>query len=103
MHNSEHYSEDVKIPMGPQHPSLKEPESFLISLRGEKITASSVRLGYNHRGIEKACEDRTYTQGLYQLSGFAVFVRIPTLLVFHRQLKKLPELKFLRVLNTCVP
>ena len=24
-----------------------------------------MRLGYNHRGIEKACEARTYIQGLY--------------------------------------
>ncbi len=56
---------EVHIPIGPQHPSLKEPESFLISLHGEKITAASVRLGYNHRGIEKGCEERTYTQGLY--------------------------------------
>ncbi len=56
---------DVIVPIGPQHPALKEPESFLITLRGEKITASSVRLGYNHRGIEKACEERTYTQGVY--------------------------------------
>lgn len=55
----------VKIPIGPQHPALKEPESFLITLRGEKITSSSVRLGYNHRGIEKACEERTYIQCLY--------------------------------------
>ncbi len=56
---------EVKIPIGPQHPALKEPESFLISLHGEKITASSVRLGYNHRGIEKACENQTYIQDLY--------------------------------------
>lgn len=56
---------EVKIPIGPQHPALKEPESFLISLHGEKITASSIRLGYNHRGIEKACEERTYIQALY--------------------------------------
>lgn len=58
-------SGDVQVPIGPQHPALKEPESFLISLRGEKITASSVRLGYNHRGIEKACEERSYIQDLY--------------------------------------
>lgn len=58
-------SGEVKIPIGPQHPALKEPESFLISLRGEKITSSSVRLGYNHRGIEKACESRTYIQDVY--------------------------------------
>jgi NADH-quinone oxidoreductase subunit D len=56
---------EVSIPIGPQHPALKEPESFLITLRGEKITAAGVRLGYNHRGIEKACEERTYIQDIY--------------------------------------
>jgi membrane-bound hydrogenase subunit alpha len=55
----------VQIPVGPQHPSLKEPESFLITLRGEKITAASVRMGYNHRGVEKGAESRTYTQDIY--------------------------------------
>lgn len=55
----------VTIPVGPQHPALKEPASFSITLEGENITHSSVRLGYNHRGIEKACEDKTYVQDLY--------------------------------------
>jgi membrane-bound hydrogenase subunit alpha len=55
----------VQIPVGPQHPALKEPESFLITLRGEKITAASVRMGYNHRGVEKGCESRTYIQDIY--------------------------------------
>ncbi len=54
----------VKIPIGPQHPALKEPESFLISLNGEKITDVGMRLGYNHRGIEKAAEGRTYIQNM---------------------------------------
>ena len=58
-------SGDVKVPFGPQHPALKEPESFLLSLRGEKITSMSIRLGYNHRGVEKACEERTYIQDMY--------------------------------------
>ncbi|MFA6142800.1 MAG: nickel-dependent hydrogenase large subunit [Candidatus Omnitrophota bacterium] len=53
------------IPVGPQHPALKEPESFLVTLSGEKIMKFSARLGYNHRGIEKACEERTYTQDVY--------------------------------------
>jgi len=55
----------VMIPIGPQHPALKEPESFLIALKGEKITDFAMRLGYNHRGIEKACEERTYIQDVY--------------------------------------
>jgi NADH-quinone oxidoreductase subunit D len=37
----------------------------LLTLRGEKITDMTVRLGYNHRGIEKACEERTYIQDMY--------------------------------------
>ena len=35
----------VKIPIGPQHPALKEPESFLISLDGERIKDVGMRLG----------------------------------------------------------
>jgi len=60
-----HDTNEVNIPIGPQHPALKEPESFLVTLRGEKITALNVKIGYNHRGIEKACEERTYIQDLY--------------------------------------
>ena len=54
-----------RIPIGPQHPALKEPESFLISLNGERITDVAMRLGYNHRGIEKAAENRSYIQDIY--------------------------------------
>lgn len=57
----------VSIPIGPQHPALKEPESFLVTLEGERILATDVRLGYNHRGVEKACEQRTFTQVVYLL------------------------------------
>lgn len=55
----------VIIPIGPQHPALKEPESFMVTLSGEKIMKFSARLGYNHRGIEKACEERSYIQDVY--------------------------------------
>jgi len=54
-----------KIPIGPQHPALKEPESFSVALKGEKILGVDIRLGYNHRGIEKACEERTFIQDVY--------------------------------------
>ena len=55
----------VTVPIGPQHPALKEPESFMVDLRGEKIDAIRMRFGYNHRGIEKGAEQRSYTQDLY--------------------------------------
>ena len=55
------------IPLGPQHPALKEPENFLIKVDGEYVVDVMARIGYNHRGIEKAMEDRTYIQNLYLL------------------------------------
>ena len=62
---SEIRSRNVTIPIGPQHPALKEPTSFSVTLSGEKILQVGVRLGYNHRGIEKACESRSFIQSLY--------------------------------------
>lgn len=55
----------IVIPIGPQHPSLKEPGCFTITLEGEKVIKAVVGIGYNHRGLEKACESRTYIQNLY--------------------------------------
>lgn len=55
----------VTIPIGPAHPSLKEPESFSITVEDERIFHAEVKLGYNHRGIEKAAEERTYVQDIH--------------------------------------
>ncbi|MDO4732697.1 MAG: nickel-dependent hydrogenase large subunit [Bacillota bacterium] len=55
----------ITIPIGPQHPSLKEPGCFTITLEGEKVVGAVVGVGYNHRGLEKACEARTYVQNMY--------------------------------------
>lgn len=53
------------VPIGPQHPALKEPGHFEFVVDGEIVTGASVRLGFVHRGIEKGAEDRTWTQNLY--------------------------------------
>ncbi len=55
------------IPIGPQHPALKEPAHFMISVDGEIVTKAYVRLGYVHRGIEKGVESRNWVQNLYLL------------------------------------
>lgn len=55
------------IPIGPQHPALKEPGHFEFGVDGEIVTSASARLGYAHRGIEKATEGRTWIQNLYLL------------------------------------
>ncbi len=55
----------ITIPIGPQHPSLEEPGSFDITLEGERVINAVIGVGYNHRGLEKTCESRNYTQALY--------------------------------------
>ncbi len=55
----------VKIIIGPQHPALLEPEKFAVTVDGETVTKVEPRIGYVHRGIEKASESRTYLQDIY--------------------------------------
>jgi ech hydrogenase subunit E len=59
--------ERFTIPIGPQHPALKEPGHFQFTVSGETVTRAVVRLGYAHRGIEKATEGRSWVQNLYLL------------------------------------
>jgi len=54
----------ITIPIGPQHPLLKEPLSFRITLEGESVIESTLRLGYVHRGIEKLAQTRTYIKNI---------------------------------------
>ncbi len=56
-----------RLPIGPQHPFLKEPAKFDFDIHGEEIVGARMNIGYNHRGIEKACEARNYYQCIYLL------------------------------------
>ena len=58
----DHSESTFVMPFGPQHPALKEPENFFFIVEGDKILDVKVRLGYIHRGIEKAMENRSYIQ-----------------------------------------
>ena len=64
---SDRMSSTFVLPIGPQHPALKEPISFRLKIDGETVVDADVRMGYNHRGIEKGTESRTYIQNLYLL------------------------------------
>lgn len=55
---------DVVIPIGPQHPALKEPVNFRVIADGEKIVRLELTLAYTHRGIEKAAESRDFIRVL---------------------------------------
>jgi Ni,Fe-hydrogenase III large subunit len=55
----------ITIPIGPQHPLLKEPLSFRLTVEGERVIDSTMRIGYVHRGIERLCQTRSYIQNIY--------------------------------------
>jgi len=55
----------VNVVVGPQHPVLHEPERFSFKVDGERVVDVESRLGYVHRGIEKAAERMMYFQDVF--------------------------------------
>jgi NADH-quinone oxidoreductase subunit D len=71
------YSVENLVPFGPVHPALKEPEYFKLVLEGERIVDVVPRIGYVHRGLEKAAERRPWVQNIYMFErtcGICSFV-----------------------------
>jgi membrane-bound hydrogenase subunit alpha len=55
-------SKKTLIPIGPYHPLQEEPELFKLYCDGEIVKDIQWVTGYNHRGIEKLSESKTYEQ-----------------------------------------
>lgn len=53
------------IPIGPYHPLQEEPEFFRLHVEGEKVSGLEIELGYNHRGIEKLAESKSWDQVVF--------------------------------------
>ncbi|MCK5148407.1 nickel-dependent hydrogenase large subunit [bacterium] len=53
------------IPIGPYHPLQEEPEFFRLHVEGEKVVHLDIELGYNHRGIEKLAESKSWDQVVF--------------------------------------
>ncbi|HEX2767269.1 MAG TPA: NADH-quinone oxidoreductase subunit D [Candidatus Limnocylindria bacterium] len=52
---------EMLVNMGPQHPSTHGVMRLVVKVRGEVVVDIDPVLGYLHRGIEKLCENATYT------------------------------------------
>ncbi len=50
--------------MGPQHPSTHGVLRVLLELEGESVVKATPDIGYLHTGIEKTCENLTYSQAI---------------------------------------
>lgn len=53
------------VPIGPYHPLQEEPEFFALTVEGETVVDIDVKIGYNHRGIEKLSEQKTFDQATF--------------------------------------
>jgi NADH-quinone oxidoreductase subunit D len=58
-------SHNAHIPIGPYHPLQEEPEFYKLVVEGENVVDVDVRIGYNHRGIEKLSEAKSYDQSIF--------------------------------------
>src|ERR1700756_753496 len=57
-------SKSMVLNMGPQHPSTHGVLRILLELDGETVVKAMPDMGYLHTGIEKSCEDKTYSQAI---------------------------------------
>jgi NADH-quinone oxidoreductase subunit D len=57
-------TKSMVLNMGPQHPSTHGVLRILLELDGETVLKAIPDCGYLHTGIEKSCEDKTYSQAI---------------------------------------
>lgn len=55
-------NEELEINLGPQHPSTHGVLRVKLRLDGETIVKCTPVIGYLHRGVEKICENKTFSK-----------------------------------------
>ncbi len=58
---------ETVFPIGPQHPSLKEPIFLKLHVDGSYIVKAEFNLGYAHRGVEKSAENHLLDSALHSV------------------------------------
>jgi NADH-quinone oxidoreductase subunit D len=79
--------------MGPQHPSTHGVLRVLLELDGENVVTAVPDLGYLHTGIEKSCEDKTYSQAITLTDRMDYLNPLGNNLVYCLAVEKLLELE----------
>jgi len=77
------------IPLGPQHPALKEPAFFKFKVEGERVIGVDADVSYNHRGIEKALEYRNYIQNIYLIERICGICNVAHTLCYAQAIEQL--------------
>ncbi|MCD6563301.1 MAG: nickel-dependent hydrogenase large subunit [Thermoproteales archaeon] len=94
----------IEIPVGPQHPALHEPLMLKVRVDGEHVENVQVITGYNHRGIEKLGESKSFLQAMYVFGRVCGICNIVHQLTYVQVLEKIgnievpPRARYLRSL-----
>jgi NADH-quinone oxidoreductase subunit D len=79
--------------MGPQHPSTHGVLRILLELDGETVVKAVPDCGYLHTGIEKSCEDKTYSQAITLTDRMDYLNPLGNNLVYCMAIEKLLDLE----------
>ncbi|MGQ9733749.1 MAG: hydrogenase large subunit [Candidatus Bipolaricaulia bacterium] len=92
------------IPIGPTHPSLKEPLQFSFDLEGERVVDVEIKPGWTHRGVEVLGMKRNPLQTLYLAERICGICSVSHLISFSRAVENAlgipvpPRAEYIRVI-----
>jgi NADH-quinone oxidoreductase subunit D len=81
------------IPIGPYHPLQEEPELFKLYCEGEIVKDIKWETGYNHRGIEKLSESKTFDQVFFLVERICGICSTSHPFAFANCLEEIGEIK----------
>jgi len=81
------------IPVGPYHPLQEEPELFKLYCDGEIVTDIEWETGYNHRGIEKLSESKTFDQVFFLVERICGICSTSHPFAFANAMEEIGEIK----------
>ncbi len=80
---------ELKINMGPQHPSTHGVLRLVLDVDGEKVVRVDPKVGYLHRGIEKLTENGSYQQVITHIDRLDYISAITNEQAYCRTVEKL--------------
>ena len=94
---------DVSIPLGPMHPSFKEPCRLKCETAGERVVSAELELGYMKKGIERIMRGRPWQEVMFLAERVCGICSVIHNMVFIEAMEKIshidvaPRAAYLRI------
>ena len=83
---------DVSIPLGPMHPSFKEPCRLKCETAGERVISAELELGYMKKGIERIMKGRPWQEVMFLAERVCGICSIIHNMVFIEGMEKISQI-----------